>query len=67
MLTVKQFAKRRRISIPRVHQLLQQGRIAGATRLGPLWVIPEGAAIDPPLKAKHRRKKRKETRHGRSS
>jgi hypothetical protein len=56
MKTVKQFAARKRISVARVHHLIGQGRIPGAARFGPLWVVPDRARIVPPLKVKHRRK-----------
>ena len=56
MQTVKQFAKRNGISIPRVHHLIAAGRIPGAKRFGVMWAIPADAKVTPPLKVKHRRK-----------
>jgi excisionase family DNA binding protein len=56
MLTVKQAAKKLKLSPVRVYQLLETGRIVGATRFGNAWVIPDNPIIDPPLKANHRRK-----------
>ena len=67
MITVAQAAKKLRISEVRLRQLLLEGRIVGAQRFGRAWAIPDKPVIDPPLMKKHRRKKRKETRHGRSS
>ena len=56
MLTVKQFAKKIGVSIPRVHHLIKARRIPGARRFGDMWAIPPNAKVTPPLKAKHRRK-----------
>jgi hypothetical protein len=67
MITVTQAAKKLRISAVRLRQLLLAGRIAGAQRFGRAWAIPDKPVIDPPLMKKHRRKKRKGTKHGRAS
>jgi phage antirepressor YoqD-like protein len=67
MITVAQAAKKLRISAVRLRQLLLEGRIVGAQRFGRAWAIPNKPVIDPPLKKKHRKKKRKGTKHGRTS
>ena len=67
MITVPQAAKRLRISEVRLRQLLLEGRIVGAERFGHVWAIPDKPVINPPLKVKHRRKKRKGIKHGRTS
>jgi hypothetical protein len=56
-ITVKQGAKRLRVSEVRLRQLLQGDRIVGAHKFGRDWALPDRPVIDPPLKVKHRRKK----------
>lgn len=48
MITVKQAAEKFGVSEMRIRQLLQEGRIRGAKKLGPIWVIPERAVIAKP-------------------
>ena len=57
MITLKDAAKRLRLSTVRLRQLVETGRIVGARKLGPIWVMPAKPRIDPPLQTKHRRKK----------
>jgi len=59
MLTVRQAAKKLRLSEVRLRQLLLDGRIVGAEKFGRDWAIPDRPVIDPPLKVEHRRKERK--------
>lgn len=42
-MSVKQAAKKWRISERRVHKLCETGRIPGAERLGYVWAIPNDA------------------------
>jgi len=60
VITVAQAAKKLRLSETRLRQLLLEGRIVGAQHFGPVWAIPDKPVIHPPLKIKHRQK-RKET------
>jgi excisionase family DNA binding protein len=46
--TVKQAAKLLKLSEMRVRQLLQQGRIASAEKMGRDWVLPDKPVIAPP-------------------
>jgi hypothetical protein len=57
MLTLKQAARRLRLSVVRTRVLAQTGRIVGAKRFGPIWICPDKVVIHPPLKIEHRRKK----------
>lgn len=56
MITVKQAAKKLRLSEVRLRQLLLEGRIVGAQKFGRDWAIPDKPVINPPLKIEHRRK-----------
>lgn len=56
MLTVKQAAKKLRVSAGRVRQLLVAKRVVGAQKFGRDWAIPDSPVIDPPLKVEHRPK-----------
>lgn len=57
VITVRQAAKKLRVSEIRLRQLLASGRIVGARKFGRDWALPDRPVIDPPLKIKHRRKK----------
>jgi hypothetical protein len=59
MITSKLAARMLRVSVIRVRQLAQAGRIVGAQKLGRDWLIPDRFEIDPPLKVKHRRKRQR--------
>ena len=59
MITVTQAAKKLRLSEERIRKLLQEGRIVGAQKFGPVWVIPDKPLINPPLLVKHRIKKKR--------
>lgn len=51
MLTVAQFAAKKKISPRRVRKLIQEGRIAGALRMNArLYLVPANAKIKPPAK-----------------
>ena len=39
-ITLKEAAEKRRISERRIRILCTDGRIEGATKMGPMWVIP---------------------------
>lgn len=56
-ITVKLAARKLHLSELRVRQLIRTGRIAGVTKFGRDWAVPDRPVIDPPLKVKHRRKK----------
>ena len=56
MMTVKQAAKKLRVSVGRVRQLLVERRVVGAEKFGRDWAIPDKPVIDPPLKVEHRQK-----------
>jgi len=43
MLTSKQFAKRHKVTVPRIRRLCIDGRIAGAIKHGRDWLIPADA------------------------
>ena len=58
MITVAQAAKKLRLSETRLRQLLLEGRIVGAQYFGRVWAIPDKPVIDPPLKIKHRAKRK---------
>jgi hypothetical protein len=62
VLTVKQAAKKLRLSEIRLRQLLVRGRIVGAAKFGRDWAIPDKPMIDPPLKVKHRMKRKESKR-----
>ena len=47
-MSVAEAAIRLGLSRQRVFQLCKDGRITGARKVGRLWVIPEGAKIEPP-------------------
>lgn len=59
MITVKQCAKRLKLSEIRVRQLLHQGRIVGAQKFGRDWAIPDPPVIDPPLQLERMTAKRR--------
>ena len=53
MLTMRQFAKKNKLTRQRIHQLLKQGRVKGAkltqVQYGPesgIWLIPSHAKIE---------------------
>lgn len=50
-ITAAEAARRLGLSRERVSRLCQQGRIRGAQKVGPIWVIPVGAEIEPPPRA----------------
>lgn len=68
MVTVTQYAEAHQVSTQRVRQLLSQGRIAGAVKVGPrMWLIPEAAPYPEALpggKPAHRGKHEDPGKHG---
>jgi hypothetical protein len=54
LLTVKETARRLRLSTGRVRQLLVARRIVGAVLRGSTWAIPAPIVINPPLSKRNR-------------
>ena len=52
LITVKQFAERRGIAMCRVRELIMEGRIEGAQKVGREWLIPSRAIVGPTQRAK---------------
>ncbi len=49
MLTVTETAAKWRITRTRIHQWIAQGRIDGAHKFGPVWLIPAKAKRPPKM------------------
>lgn len=49
LVTVERAAAERGVSTRRIRQLLLQGRVEGAVKLGKQWVIPTPVVILPPV------------------
>ena len=49
LVTVERAAAERGVSTGRIRQLLLQGRVEGAVKLGKQWVIPTPVVILPPV------------------
>ena len=42
LIPIREAARRNGLSRQRVHQLVQDGKVSGAVRIGTYWAVPDG-------------------------
>lgn len=52
-LTVREAARRYDVTPRRIQKLIADRRIPGATRKGPIWLLPDDFSVLPPPKRRH--------------
>lgn len=52
-ITIKQAAAVHGVTPRRIQALAEAGRIPGATKKGPIWLLPDDFTVLPPAKRKH--------------
>lgn len=52
-ITVSQAAARHGVTPRRIQALAEAGRIPGAIKKGPIWLLPDGFTVLPAPKRKH--------------